>query len=232
MGLMPIPAQYFNSKKSCTVIKGKNNSIGPLYEYLCFSVLPSSLPSLKSCVKFYIPCYNLRNSRRTMNESVLVLNANFAPINVCTTRRAIGLLLTGKASMVMNGRGVINTVSVTIEKPSVIRLGRMVKRPRPRVKLSKREIFRRDNYTCQYCGSRDGTLTLDHVIPRRLGGIHSWKNLVTACAACNHHKGGRTAEQAGMKLRRLPTEPSSSATYIFARHVRQNMEWEPYLMGW
>ena len=167
-----------------------------------------------------------------MNESVLVLNANFAPINVCTTRRAIGLILTGKASMVMNGRGVINTVSVTIEKPSVIRLGRMVRRPRPRVKLSKREIFRRDNFTCQYCGSRDGTLTLDHVIPRRLGGIHSWENLVTACAACNHHKGGRTAEQAGMKLRKVPTEPSSSATYIFARHIRQNMEWEPYLTGW
>ncbi len=167
-----------------------------------------------------------------MNETVLVLNANFAPINVCTTRRAIGLILTGKASMVMNGRGVIATVSITIDKPSVIRLDRMVKRPRPHVKLCKREIFRRDNYTCQYCGSREGTLTLDHVIPRRLGGDHSWQNLVTACAACNHHKGGRTVAQAGMRLRAQPTEPSSSAIYIFARHIHQNMEWEPYLIGW
>lgn len=167
-----------------------------------------------------------------MNESVLVLNANFAPINVCTTRRAIGLILTGRASMVMNGRGVITTVSRAIEKPSVIRLGRMVKRPRPRVALSKREIFRRDNYTCQYCGSHGGNLTLDHVIPRRLGGSHSWDNLVTACAACNHHKGGRTIEQAGMKLNKRPVEPSSSASYIFARHVGSHIEWQPYLIGW
>lgn len=167
-----------------------------------------------------------------MNEPVLVLNANFAPINVCTTRRAIGLLLTGKASMVMNGRGILRTVSVSIEKPSIIRLGRMIKRPRPRVKLTSREIFRRDNYTCQYCGARGGNLTLDHVIPRRLGGTHSWKNLVTACSSCNHRKGGRTIEQAGLKLYKQPDEPSSTALYIFSRHVRNNVEWEPYLTGW
>lgn len=167
-----------------------------------------------------------------MNEPVLVLNANFAPINVCTTRRAIGLILTGKASMVMDGRGAIETVSYRFEKPSIIRLGRMIKRPRPRVKLNKREIFRRDGYTCQYCGSRGGNLTIDHVIPRRLGGIHSWKNLVTACAACNHHKGGRTVEQAGMRLIKKPIEPSSTAIYIFARHARHHIEWEPFLTGW
>jgi len=167
-----------------------------------------------------------------MQEPVLVLNANFAPINVCTTRRAIGLIHTGKASMVMNGRGTIKTVSAALEKPSIIRLGRMVKRPRPRVKLSKREIFRRDNYTCQYCGVRGGNLTLDHVIPRRLGGTHSWENLVTACAFCNHKKGGRTALQAGMMLFKNPKEPSSSAEYIFGRYTIINEEWEPYLLGW
>jgi len=167
-----------------------------------------------------------------MHEPVLVLNANFAPINVCTTRRAIGLLLTGRASMVMNGRGEIQTVSDYIEKPSIIRLGRMVKRPHPRVKLNKREVFRRDNFTCQYCGARGWNLTIDHVIPRRLGGNHSWENLVTACAYCNHRKGGRTAEQAGMKLLAQPREPSSNALYIFARHAKNNIEWEPFLTGW
>ena len=167
-----------------------------------------------------------------MNEPVLVLNANFAPINVCSTRRAMGLILTGKASLVMNGRGYIQTISRNIPKPSIIRLGRMVKRPRPRVKLSKHEIFRRDNYTCQYCGKRTGYLTIDHVLPRRLGGIHSWENLVAACAPCNHYKGGRTADQAGMSLLKIPKEPSSSAVYIFARHVRRNIDWEPYLSGW
>ena len=166
-----------------------------------------------------------------MQEPVLVLNANFAPINVCNTRRAIGLILTGKASMVMNGRGSIKTVSLVLEKPSVIRLGRMVRRPRPRVTLSKIEIFRRDDYSCQYCGTRGGNLTLDHVIPRRLGGTHSWENLVTACAYCNHKKGGRTSSQAGMRLLKTPREPSSSAAYIFARYTKINDEWVPYLMG-
>jgi 5-methylcytosine-specific restriction endonuclease McrA len=167
-----------------------------------------------------------------VHEPVLVLNANFAPINVCTTRRAIGLIITGKASLVMNGRGWIQTVSDSIQKPSIIRLGRMVKRPHPRVKLSKREIFRRDNYTCQYCGTQGGNLTIDHVFPRRLGGTHAWENLVTACEACNHRKGGRTLEQTGMHPLKMPKEPSSSAIYIFARHVKDNDEWTPYLQGW
>ena len=167
-----------------------------------------------------------------MNEPVLVLNANFAPINICSSRRAIVLILTGKASLVSNGRGYIQTVSETFQRPSVIRLGKMVKRPRPRVTLNRREIFRRDNYTCQYCGTRVGTLTIDHVVPKRLGGEHTWENLVTACSACNHVNGGRLPEQAGMQLRSIPREPSLSARYIFARHVKDNQEWDSFLEGW
>lgn len=169
---------------------------------------------------------------KNLHEPVLVLNANFAPINVCTTKRAIVLVLTGKASLVMNGRGVIQSVSRTFPRPSIIRLGMMVKRPRPSVKLNKREIFRRDNYTCQYCGQRKKNLTVDHVIPRRLGGSHTWENLVTACASCNHRKGGRTNEQAGMRLLHQPGTPSSSAQYIFGRYVSGNQEWGPFLEGW
>jgi 5-methylcytosine-specific restriction endonuclease McrA len=169
---------------------------------------------------------------KILHEPVLVLNANFAPINICTTKRAIVLVLTGKASLVMNGRGVIQSVSRTFPRPSIIRLGMMVKRPRPCVKLSKREIFRRDNYTCQYCGQRQKNLTVDHVIPRRLGGSHTWENLITACAACNHRKGGRTNKQAGMKLLHKPHMPSSSAKYIFGRYVKGNHEWGPFLEGW
>ncbi len=169
---------------------------------------------------------------KNLHEPVLVLNANFAPINVCTTKRAIVLVLTGKASLVMNGRGVIQAVARTYPRPSIIRLGMMVKRPRPSVKLNKREIFRRDNYTCQYCGQRKKNLTVDHVNPRRLGGNHTWENLVTACAACNHRKGGRTNEQAGMRLLCQPDMPSSSAQYIFGRYVKGNQDWGPFLEGW
>lgn len=167
-----------------------------------------------------------------MQEPVLVLNANFAPINVCSTRRAIVLILTGKASLVINGRGYIQTVSRNYPRPSIIRLGDMIKRPRPRVKLNRREILRRDHFTCQYCGARVGILTLDHVYPKHLGGPHSWENLVTACSRCNHQKGGRTLDQAGMRLKSTPREPSPSAEYIFARKTRQNLEWLPFLKGW
>lgn len=167
-----------------------------------------------------------------MLDSVLVLNANFEPINVCNTRRAIGLLLDGKATLVLNGRGIIATVSRTFPRPSIIRLSRMVKRPRPVVRLTKREVLRRDDYICQYCGQHYSYLTIDHIVPRRLGGQHTWDNLVAACPTCNHHKGGRTLEQVQMRLLRQPTEPPASAEYLFARHLGENEEWLPFVEGW
>jgi len=167
-----------------------------------------------------------------MSESVLVLNANFEPIHVCSLQRAIGLILTNRASLVLNGRGEIHTVNQVFPRPSIIRLQHMVHRPRPRVKLTRREVFRRDNYTCQYCGRRTNDLTIDHVIPRHLGGQHTWTNVVTACAACNHRKGGRTLAEAGMTLLRQPSEPPSTALYIFGRHLVEYAEWEPFLAGW
>ena len=167
-----------------------------------------------------------------MHEPVLVLNANFEPIHVCTIRRAIGLVLNGRASLVMNGRGVIHTVTQVYPRPSIIRLDRMVHRPRPVVRLTKREVLRRDAYTCQYCGQYSPQLTVDHILPRRLGGEYSWDNLVAACPACNHRKGGRTLEQAQMRLMRPPLEPPASATYFFARHVGDNTEWLPFIEGW
>jgi len=167
-----------------------------------------------------------------MSAPVLVLNANFEPINVCTTYRALGLVLSGKAMLVLNGRGEIHTVSQSFPRPSVIRLEKMIKRPRPRVKLTKREILRRDDYICQYCGSHFAHLTVDHVLPRHLGGGHTWDNLVAACPSCNHRKGGRTLEQAKMRLLYLPKEPPTSARYIFARHLNENREWLPFVEGW
>jgi len=167
-----------------------------------------------------------------MNAAVLVLNANFEPLNVCDTRRAIGLILNGKAAMVTDGRGYIRTARASYPRPSVIKLEHMVRRPRPRVKLSKREVFRRDNYTCQYCGRQAGHLTIDHVIPRHRGGQHLWDNLVAACPACNRRKGGRTAAEANMHLRHRPSEPAPTAHYLFGRHLADNAEWQSYIEGW
>lgn len=167
-----------------------------------------------------------------MQEPVLVLNANFEPINVCSMRRAIGLILTDKAAMVVNGRGYIHTINQLLPRPSVIRLEHMINRPRPRVKLTRREIFRRDNYTCQYCGHRDTHLTIDHIIPKRLGGKHSWSNVVAACPSCNHRKGGRRLNEVQMDLSREPKEPPANAVYLYGRHLSDNGEWEPYITGW
>jgi 5-methylcytosine-specific restriction endonuclease McrA len=167
-----------------------------------------------------------------MKQAVLVLNANFEPLNVCDTRRAIGLILTGKAAMVANGRGLIHTARQTYPRPSVIRLEHMVRRPRPRVKLTKREIFRRDNYTCQYCGHQMGHLTIDHVEPRHRGGQHRWDNLVAACQQCNRQKGGRSAVEANMHLRHRPAEPAATANYLFGRHLAENADWAQYIDGW
>lgn len=167
-----------------------------------------------------------------MQAPVLVLNANFEPINVCSTRRAIGLIISGKADLVLNGRGVVKTVSRVYPRPSIIRLEKMVRRPRARVRLTKREVLRRDDFTCQYCGQRHTTLTVDHVIPRRLGGEHSWQNLVAACPPCNHRKGSRTVEQAQMRLLRIPGEPPTSAMYLFGRHLGENADWTPFMQGW
>jgi 5-methylcytosine-specific restriction endonuclease McrA len=167
-----------------------------------------------------------------MEAPVLVLNANFEPINVCDTRRAVGLIMSEKATLILDGRGVIHTISANYPRPSVIRLQKMVNRPRPQLKMTRREIFRRDNFTCQYCGRHMPDLTIDHVLPRHLGGKHIWLNVVTACPTCNHRKGGRRLDESGMSLIHLPTEPPNSARYIFGRHLEENREWETFLAGW
>lgn len=167
-----------------------------------------------------------------ISEPVLVLNGNYEPLNVCNMKRALGLILSGKATALENGRGVIRTVSRTFECPSVIRLIYMVRRPRPRVRLCKREILRRDGHRCQYCGRQVAQLTIDHVVPRHRGGQHRWENLVAACPQCNRRKGGRAVLEAGMTLLRRPFEPRPTAQYIFGRYVSGNGRWAKYLEGW
>lgn len=167
-----------------------------------------------------------------MNEPVLVLNANFQPINVTSTYRAINLVLTQKATLILNGRGVIHTVSQSFPIPSVIRLNRMIKRPRPIVKLTRREIFRRDHFTCQYCGRQTKELTIDHVIPRRLGGETRWDNVVSACPRCNHLKGGMTPSQSGMHPLKPAKHPPKTAMYLFGKHPDQEQAWDVFLTGW
>ena len=167
-----------------------------------------------------------------IRKPVLVLNANFEPINVTNTFRALNLMLCDKATMILNGRGVIRSVSAVFPIPSVIRLKMMIKRPRPQVHLTSREVFRRDDYTCQYCGKHTHHLTIDHVVPKHMGGKHVWNNVVTACPRCNHHKGGRTPQEAHMFLQDKPQTPPSSAIYLYGRHLIENQDWTQFIENW
>lgn len=165
-------------------------------------------------------------------ENVLVLNANFEPLNVCPMRRAIGLLLNERATLVLNGRGFIKTIESNYPRPSIIRLQKLIRRPRIRVRFTRTEIFRRDKFRCQYCGAYSANLTIDHVIPRHAGGDHSWSNVVTACCSCNHRKGSLMIEETGMKLLKIPKEPPTSAAYFFMQLAPVDGEWLPFLEGW
>ncbi len=159
---------------------------------------------------------------------VLVLNLNYVPVNVCTVRRAIVLVTKGKAELLENHQGYLHTVSQEIDAPSVIRLAYMVKRPFLPRKLSKKEIFLRDKFACQYCGKKVHDLTLDHVIPRRQHGAHTWENVVTACNRCNLHKAGRTPAEAKMRLGKIPRAPDPNPYLILQNRVILD-EWEIYI---
>lgn len=169
---------------------------------------------------------------KTLGLPVLVLNASYEPLSVCNVRRAIGLVLSGKAELLLNGRGIIRTPRREYQCPSVIRLDMIVRRPRRQVKLNKWEVFRRDGYACQYCGRSNSHLTIDHVRPRHRGGQHTWDNVVAACRACNRRKGGKTAREARMTIQKPPVEPRPTATYLYGRYLDENTEWRAFISGW
>ncbi len=149
-----------------------------------------------------------RSPAKAMGGRVLVLNATFEPINVCTVRRAVVLLLKEKAELLERSRWELHSESATLARPVVIRLVSYVNVPRDahRRKITRRAVFARDSWTCQYCGSRSN-LTVDHVIPRSKGGSSNWENIVASCAPCNRRKGDRLPRQAGMHPRRAPRTP-------------------------
>ncbi len=159
---------------------------------------------------------------------VLVLNLNYVPVNVCSVRRAIVMVGKGKAELLENHNGQIHTVTEIIDAPSIIRLVYLVKRPFLPRKLSKKEVFLRDRFTCQYCGKKAQDLTLDHVVPRRQNGAHTWENVVTACNRCNLRKAGRTPVEARMALQKPPRAPDPNPYLILQNRVILEA-WRPYI---
>jgi 5-methylcytosine-specific restriction endonuclease McrA len=162
---------------------------------------------------------------------VLVLNASYEPLNITTWRRAMVMLLKGKAE------GLEHDPEKTIRPdyflPTVIRLRQFVRVPYKPLPLTRRNVFHRDGHACQYCGFSGEQLSIDHVVPRSRGGTDVWENVTTACLPCNVRKGNRTPREAGMPLAREPRRPLGSLSFEANRRIRsgQHQEWAKYVIG-
>lgn len=160
--------------------------------------------------------------------TVLVLNQDWQPLAVARVPRALALIGRGKAEQLAVGVLPVQTPSCSIPRPSVIRLVNFIKRPRPKVRFSRQNVFKRDGFECQYCGARPRQLTIDHVQPVSRGGKDAWDNVVASCIRCNHKKAARTPDEARMVLKRKPCEPRLSS-YLHLLGVDILPEWAPFL---
>lgn len=166
-----------------------------------------------------------------MDGEVLVLNSDYEPLHVCNVRRALALVHLGKAEVLHAEDRLVRTTGVDWPSPTVLKLRHHVRRPLPQLRLSRRSVFARDNYQCQYCGTCGRDLTIDHVVPKRLGGGATWENLVACCRRCNSKKGDKVLEKSGMRLRREPRRPRYVPYISLAKYVagRKNAIWREYL---
>jgi 5-methylcytosine-specific restriction endonuclease McrA len=157
----------------------------------------------------------------------LLLNATYEPLCVVSSRRAIVLVLAGKAEPVDVSEVLCHAELVALPVPVVIRLTRYVRVPYPaQVPLSRRAVFTRDGSTCVYCGAV--ATSIDHVWPRSRGGTHSWDNVVAACRRCNHTKADRSLAELGWSLPQPPRAPSGSAWRLLG-HRAVDPRWRSWL---
>ena len=162
---------------------------------------------------------------------VLVLNASYEPLNITTWRRAMVMMIKGKAESLEQDTS--REIRRGTHLPTVIRLRQYVHVPFRQLPLTRRNLLQRDHHTCQYCGARDQPLSIDHVVPRSRGGTDTWENVTTACLSCNVRKGNRTPKEAAMPLHRAPHRPLSSFSFEATRqiHSGRHREWAKYVIG-
>lgn len=169
-----------------------------------------------------------------MDTGVLVLNHNYEPLNICSLHRGLVLMVMHKAEVLRYSEEVVTSAGgETLIVPSVLRLCDMVKRPTPRLKMSRKSILARDDHTCQYCGSKSN-LTIDHVFPRHRGGETTWENLVCCCLRCNNKKGPLTPQEANMRLPHPPRKPRYIPYISFPRFINamRHPDWRDFLEGY
>ena len=161
-------------------------------------------------------------------NATLLLNASYEPMKVISWQRAITLLFLGKVDMIEAYEDMVRGINHTLAMPCVVRLRRYAKQDR-RVKFSRSNVYRRDGFRCQYCGTEPGAaqLTLDHVVPRAQGGKTEWTNIVSCCVPCNATKADRTPEQARMSLAKAPVRPATMPTVALSE--ADHPVWREYL---
>lgn len=162
---------------------------------------------------------------------VLVLNASYEPLHVCSVRRATVLILKAKAEILERGDRALHSERLALDRPVVIRLVSYVRVPRDvhRRKITRKAVLARDSWTCQYCGSERGRLTVDHVIPRSRGGKSVWENIVASCGPCNRRKGNRLPREIEMHPRTAPRAPGPTV-FIRVAAPKPPPSWERYLI--
>ncbi|WP_245931193.1 HNH endonuclease [Actinokineospora auranticolor] len=161
---------------------------------------------------------------------VLLLNTTFEPLTALSLRRAVVLVVCGKAEVVHGDPAglVVHSATSNVVVPSVIRLSSYVRVPyRGRVPLTRAGLMHRDRYRCAYCGGR--AETIDHVVPRSRGGQHTWQNCVACCAKCNHRKADKMLAELGWRLRVVPNAPRGAHWRLLAGVVDTDPLWLPYL---
>ncbi|TCO50723.1 5-methylcytosine-specific restriction endonuclease McrA [Actinocrispum wychmicini] len=161
---------------------------------------------------------------------VLLLNATFEPLTALPMRRAVVLVVCGKAEVVHGDPTgiVMHSATSSVAIPSVIRLSNYVRVPyRGRVPLTRAGLMHRDRYRCAYCGGR--AETIDHVVPRSRGGPHTWQNCVASCAKCNHRKADKLLSELGWRLRVVPAAPRGPHWRLLAGVADADPLWLPYL---
>lgn len=161
---------------------------------------------------------------------VLLLNASFEPLTALPLRRAIVLVVCGKAD-VLHGDGaglVLHSATASVVAPSVIKLCTFVRVPyRARIPMTRAALMHRDRDRCGYCGAR--AETIDHVVPRSRGGQHCWENCVACCSLCNHRKADRLLSELGWKLKVAPRAPRGQHWRLLATVPDADPQWLPYL---
>jgi 5-methylcytosine-specific restriction endonuclease McrA len=165
-------------------------------------------------------------------DRTLLLNTTYEPIGVLSWKKAITMVYLGKVEVLKEYQRRIHGIKINIPQPAVIRLRCLVRSNHVNVKFSRKNIFLRDNFTCQYCGKEFDAknLTCDHIVPKSRGGITEWNNIVTSCTGCNLKKGDKLPDEVKMHPRKRPSRPNGF--YMFMLHLGVKVPpdyWKDYL---